>query len=232
MWSIETGGVEPAKPVTAKLRYGPGVPQGRNPTRLGVYLCCPLSGKWTWVGGVVDPNTDTITLQHLCGAGQHRQLNRPGPGTVGQGAVDTLLGTDLVTGLPGDSFDPSGVLTRTQLAVLLAKAVGTSAPGRLSRFSDAAAIPPVGRDRRGDGGGGRRDGRVPGRQLRAGSGGYPGRERGGASRLPPALGRGREDEAGRRRQPMFSLSSGGGQDRRRSPRYDGIRKTGERGGSR
>lgn len=146
--------------------------------------------------------------------------------------MDTLLGTDLVTGLPGDSFDPSGVLTRTQLAVLLAKAVGTSAPGRLSRFSDAAAIPPVGRDRRGDGGGGRRDGRVPGRQLRAGSGGYPGRERGGASRLPPALGRGREDEAGRRRQPMFSLSSGGGQDRRRSPRYDGIRKTGERGGSR
>lgn len=97
MWSIETGGVEPAKPVTAKLRYGPGVPQGRNPTRLGVYLYCPLSGKWTWVGGVVDPNTDTITLQHLCGAGQHRQLNRPGPGTVGQGRCGHAVGDG-----PGD----------------------------------------------------------------------------------------------------------------------------------
>ncbi len=47
----------------------------------------------------------------------------------------------LVSGMGNGTFDPNGQLTRAQLAVLLAKAVGTSATSSLSRFSDAAAIP-------------------------------------------------------------------------------------------
>ncbi|MDA8066470.1 MAG: S-layer homology domain-containing protein [Thermaerobacter sp.] len=207
-WSIDAGGVEPKAPVTASFKYDPAVLEGRNPARLGVYVYHPQTGRWTWVGGVVNPTTDTITvtLTHLSTyavLANTTTFTDLGRAEWARGAVDTLLGADvvagmapgvfgpdsgvtraqfvtmlvkaerltpaasgqtpfsdvpsgqwyapyvaaayqagLVAGMGGGSFDPNGQLTRAQLAVLVAKATGASATTSLSRFSDAAGIPP------------------------------------------------------------------------------------------
>ncbi|MDA8064188.1 MAG: S-layer homology domain-containing protein [Thermaerobacter sp.] len=55
--------------------------------------------------------------------------------------VAAAYNAGLVAGVSSTTFDPNGSITREQMAVMLAKLLGSSAPtGSLSQFSDAASI--------------------------------------------------------------------------------------------
>ncbi len=129
VWSVDTGGVEPAKPVTASFKYDPNALQGRNPARLGVYHYDPQTSQWTWVGGVANPATDTITVTLTHFSTYAVMANTTDFTDIAQaewarGAVDTLLGADLVAGVAPGVFDPNQPMTRAEFVVFVDKVVG------------------------------------------------------------------------------------------------------------
>ncbi|MDA8146620.1 MAG: S-layer homology domain-containing protein [Thermaerobacter sp.] len=99
--------------------------QGRNPARLGVYVHRPQTGRWTWVGGVVNPTTDrlgvTLTRPGTCAVPANATTFTDLGRTEGAlGAADALPGAGVAPGV----FAPDSGVTRAQFVTMLVKAAG------------------------------------------------------------------------------------------------------------
>ena len=143
VWSFDTGGVEPAKPLTLTIAYDPSSLGSLSPDRLGVYLYNATTGTWTWVGGAVDPSTDTIsvavshlsTYAALANTTAFTDLANYG---WAKPSIDTLLGAGMVAGVSQSAFDPAGKVTRAQFAKLLVEALGLPLTAPVTPFRDVA----------------------------------------------------------------------------------------------
>ncbi len=129
VWSIDTGGVEPIKPVAATFAYDPKVLEGGNPARVGVYLYDPAGARWTWAGGMVNAAADTVTvnLPYLgtCAVLANTTVFEDlGQVPWARKAVDSLLGADMVAGTAPGVFDPNQPMTRAEFVVLVDQVVG------------------------------------------------------------------------------------------------------------
>ncbi len=145
VWSFDTGGVEPVKPVSATFAFNPSLLGGLSPSRLGVYTYDPTSQEWTWVGGTVDAATDTITvtLPHLSTFGllvNTTVFSDLTGYSWARPSIDLLLGAGIVTGVSASSFDPSGSVTRAQFATMLVRAEGlTPVASGTTPFTDVSS---------------------------------------------------------------------------------------------
>lgn len=145
VWSFDTGGVEPTKPVTLTFAYDPATLGSLSPDRLGVYLYDATNGTWSWVGGTVDTTTDTIsvTVSHLSTyAALANTTSFTDLGSYGWAlpSIDTLLGASMIQGVSPGAFDPAGSVTRAEFTKLLVEALslGTSST-TTTTFTDVPA---------------------------------------------------------------------------------------------
>lgn len=128
-WAITASGTGPVQPVTISFQYDPTVLGNLDPSRVGVYLYNPGTGGWRWLAGQAGDNTVTVnTLSLGVFAVQANTQVFPDLDQApwAQTAVDSLLGSGIVSGTGPDQFAPLQNVTRTQFAVMLARATGLS----------------------------------------------------------------------------------------------------------
>ena len=144
VWSFDTGGVEPSKPVTLTFTYDPSTLGSLDPDRLGVYLYSPTTDTWTWVGGTVDPSTDTlsVTVSHLstyAAFANTTNFTDLGSYSWARPSIDTLLAARMIEGVSPDKFDPAGSVTRAQFTKLLVEALSLETSSTSTTFTDVPA---------------------------------------------------------------------------------------------
>jgi hypothetical protein len=141
VWSFDTGGVEPSKPLTLTFTYDPSTLNGSEPQKLGVYLYNETTRKWQWVGGTVNTtnHTITVTVDHLSVYGAFvntTTFNDLSGYAWATPAIDKLLGADMIQGLSAGVFDPAGNVTRAEFAKLLVEALGLPVDATSTAFTD------------------------------------------------------------------------------------------------
>lgn len=126
LWSVSaTDGAEPSVGVRGTFSYDPSMVSRSDSGRLGVFALNAATGVWRWIGGVVNTANHTISvvLPHFSLYGvllnQTRFSDIPA-GYWAEGAINRLLGGDLVSGYGDGTFRPNDPITRAQFAKLIA----------------------------------------------------------------------------------------------------------------
>ncbi len=132
--------------VTVVLKYDPD--KVADPGKLGVYYYNEKLGQWIYLGGAVDPDAGTVSVQvdHFT---QFAVLINPAKVKLtdislhwGYKYIDRLVRMGIISGYEDSTFRPDRTISRAEFATIITKAGGLAPDSQTAlTFSDAESIP-------------------------------------------------------------------------------------------
>ncbi len=133
-------------PVTLTFTLDPSsIPSGQTPA---VYYYDETSKQWVGIGGTVNNDTITVTVDHFTDYAvfttKTAQTTTPTFSDVptsywGYAAISSLSGKGIVSGYPNGTFKPGATITRAEFATMLVKTLSLNPAGATSQFTDVTA---------------------------------------------------------------------------------------------
>ena len=109
--------------------------------KVGVYYLNETTGKWEYVGGKVDKNTNTVIaeVKHFStyGAFEYDKQFKDVPKDFwGYDVISVLASRHIVKGMDDDTFAPNAKITRAEFAALMIRALGIPEEPYKGEFED------------------------------------------------------------------------------------------------
>ena len=112
-----------------------------NVKKLGIYYLDEETGNWIYAGGRYNPDSGNFetSVSHFTKftvMEYNKVFSDIKSGYWGKEFIEVLAAKHIIAGMTEDTFVPTGVLTRAQFAVLIAKALNLTTSDYTGRFTD------------------------------------------------------------------------------------------------
>ncbi|HBT48871.1 MAG: S-layer-like proteiny domain protein [Caldanaerobacter subterraneus] len=120
------------------------VKDAKDIRKVGVYYLNEAIGKWEYVGGKVDKNTNTVTaeVKHFStyGAFEYDKQFKDVPKDLwAYDVINVLASKHIIKGMDDDNFAPNAKITRAEFAALMIRALGIPEEPYKGEFEDVKA---------------------------------------------------------------------------------------------